>query len=1146
MRRLIVDVSSVCWMGLLAGKDEEFGRTVRFEEKDVQVNSAAFGYDNAMSHLLSVMNHWNAVPQDVILVFEGRESKKLRQGILPQYKATRSSRPPEAYDEFNKLTEMLFGAFISLGASAARQDYVEGDDIIAYLAQNLEGERIIVTGDGDLAQLVDAKSGIHLWRRDKLDENPYGPFQHRHINLYKALVGDSSDNIPGAKGFGPKAWLDLLVLFGDEGLDAMEDLIKLNQLHTLVEDVGEMKALQKIIDNAETVKQSYLAAKLYPERINTLRRPLTWSAGMVRPIREIEDERLRKWGGQTRLITADNYDGALQFFKEELLNSPRVAFDIETATPEESDEWLETAKGKSDDGSIGVDVFGSELVSFSVTFGANNQYTFYVAYQHSEQDGKPNVTREQARDFIVAIPPEKELVIQNVSFELTVCYNEFGADWKDNGWHGFLPNAVDTKIMASYVNENVSSGLKQGSDLYLGYKQVSYAEVTTKTGPKGTLPPWGKVSYETNKETGEITETRRYKMHELTASEVQAYGSDDTICTIALYNHFRKVMEIEKTWSVYQQVEVKPAYLTALAFCQGTPISLARMKELEREDDKAYAAAWQTLRDYLIEKGWEGTKCPVFTELTAPTIKEIYFLITGEELKTQVRTPAKIIKLPEFDVSDDARVLAGLLARGDLDRINGWISTVFDGEPKLDINSPKQMKALLYDVMGIPVRIVNKVTDNERETKKDLADALYKFKRIQNGSKDTVMTPEELELIKAKAKTDDTAIDFALAFDASVVPVPVLEAFKKMKMVSTRRSLFYKPYQHVRHWKDNLVHAHTNQCAAVTRRYSSSGPNLTQLPKKGEGVKFREVFVPHHKDAVIVSIDEAGQELRLMAGQSQDANMMACYVGAKKKDIHSITASGAMKKKWGAELVERLFQEQGQDLVGTPDAMYDLFVRIHKSGKASSLGKKADDLRKDAKNVNFAAQFDAQALKLSEMLVITLEDAQTFLDAKYAMFPRVETWKDEVRAAMQNTGYATTMLGARRHFEHVYRADNKWEIEAAGRQGPNFKIQGSAAEQIKLAMGRVWDSGILFKYDMRFISPIHDELVFSVHRDHALPTIQVVHAAMSEPYGNLPVPFFGSISLGPNFGEQIECGEVFDATAIQGALDKVFDIRLAA
>src|SRR3990167_7961707 len=252
VKRLLVDVSSVCWMSLLAGDDKENGYTVQHEGKEVKISSAAFGFECAINHLVASMNRFDIVPSDMILVVrsengytvqhegkevkissaafgfecainhlvasmnrfdivpsdmilvvEGANSKSLRKSIYPLYKEGRDSCPPESYEEFNTLKAMLVEQLGAVGATAVQLDGVEGDDVLAYLAQNLDGERYIDSNDGDMAVLVG--DGVHLWRRGELDENPYGPFEFKYITLYKALVGDSTDGYPGAKGFGPKA-----------------------------------------------------------------------------------------------------------------------------------------------------------------------------------------------------------------------------------------------------------------------------------------------------------------------------------------------------------------------------------------------------------------------------------------------------------------------------------------------------------------------------------------------------------------------------------------------------------------------------------------------------------------------------------------------------------------------------------------------------------------------------------------------------------------------------------------------------------------------------------------------------------------------------------------------------------------------------
>ena len=98
----------------------------------------------------------------------------------------------------------------------------------------------------------------------------------------------------------------------------------------------------------------------------------------------------------------------------------------------------------------------------------------------------------------------------------------------------------------------------------------------------------------------------------------------------------------------------------------------------------------------------------------------------------------------------------------------------------------------------------------------------------------------------------------------------------------------------------------------------------------------------------------------------------------------------------------------------------------------------------------------------------------------------------------------------------------------------------------KIGVGRLWKSGALHKYDVKFFAIIHDELVDSVHKDHALEYIKIKHECMTGPYANMKVPILGSISIGPNFKDQIECGDWFIAENIEAALSDVFNMKEAA
>jgi len=1184
VKRALIDLSSVIWTCLKAGEDTEHGIPVLDEAgtpvlksngKPKLANSAGYGYDNAMQHLIQVMKELQLQPHQFVFVREGMNSKQGRQSILGTYKAKRDKLSQE-YLEFNKCKDMLLDLFLGLGSQVVWQDGVEADDVLGYLAKHLKSETWIVTGDKDLAQCIGGN--VHLYRRGEKDTNPFGPFDVRWIAAWIAIVGDTADGIPGAKGFGEKAGEKLLVAFGNDGLEMLDGLIRSQSLGRLSEDVGEMKELQKLIDDASNVYKCYELGRLRTEHVNTLRNPLQYQAGMVKPRAQCPDNVMFKYAGQIRLVSAETYQESVDFLKKHLYSTPWFSLDIETSTPPESDEWLE----RQDKEDKVLDVFGSELTGLSITFGPNLQYTYYLTHEHVEEAGVTNLTLAQVRDMVDMIPREKITWVHNNAFEMPVLYSEWGQDWiEDPDYHGFLRNVRDTAIASSYVDENRRRGLKSLSSTLLGYEQQTFDEVTTVNYIKEVWDGKGKVlgewydqistgeyewSHRIDPDTGEEVKVQgneitvngdlmvkvQHKMNELTARHVLTYGADDAITTSALANHFQFVMEIEGTDDVFHEVETWPAYLTALGFVQGVDFSLAEMAEMEKEDTATYDKGWEVLRDYLMRKGFDGTVCPQYTELSPANIKEAHLIVTGRELSTMVRTHSKLAKLieqqaEEYEDDDMGYALATQVAAESLAGVNALVAQHFVGEPRLDMASPKTMRKFLYETVGLPVQIVNDVTPTERQKQPELADAIYKHKRKRMGKATDAMTDRDFELLRRKAKTDDTAIDYALAFDADSInddDKAALACVQKMKKVMTRRSLYYRNYWGVRHWKDGKIHSSVNQCAAVTRRYSMSNPNLQQLPKKGEAVRFRGFFKPHHRDAVICSIDFTGQELRLAAEVSQDRNMLACYIGDNLKDIHSITAASAMRLKWGDARVDELAVEFGASIqaigLTKEEFEYRLFLKLRDLGKSHTMGKVADDLRKESKNVNFAAQFGGQAAKLSETLIMRIEDAQLFLDARSAMFPDVDRAAKMAAAFAEEFGYARTLMGARRHLRDSVMSDDKRIASGALRQAWNMEIQGSAGEMTKIGMGRLWKSGALFKYDVRFFAPIHDELVTSVHKDHAVEFLKIKHECMTGSYADMSVPILGSISLGTDFADQIECGDWFIEDRIKAAIEKCF------
>lgn len=1161
--RLAIDYSSFAWTSLLGGKDEENGYETIFNEKKVWINSAIYGYDRLINMLVARMNHWNVTPQDVILVVEGKGSKLPRQIIANYYKGG-SEKAPGSYEQFIQLREHMIEVWRNIGGTIIIQDNAEADDVIAWLARETEEELVICSNDNDLSVLYTEKNDhgveVHCHIGDLVDVNKYAVesdvlFDHKFITTYKALVGDPSDNIPGIHRFGPKSFGKLVREFGLDGLEELQEMLEKGSLDEIADQAESNKTIKLLCENEQAVVTSYKLAKTYPNWVNTMKDPMQILAGMVKPKEDsgenATDPRLAKWAGQKVLVTEGNFDAMFRHLQAHLPLTKRTpAFDIETSTPPESDEWL-AAQGK---GADAVDTLGSKLTGFSITYGDNHQYTVYVSVKHRDT---ANVTMVQARRMIELL---RKSVIHNLNFELPVLYLAQDEDgtywrdhWKDNGYHGFMPNALDTKLQCSYVNENIKLGLKLRSKVHLGYEQATFEQTTQFTGEKGTLPAGGRLIREFDDIVGAevdpeaplvegaqpptkivVMQTRQYKMNELPAEHVFDYGCDDTICTAALHVYTQLVMQLEHTWDIYRSVELYAAYQHAKNFVDGMPFSLQRCRELDKEDTEDFNKAWATVRAYLIEKGWAGTVPPTFTpEITAQEIKYAYRIVkdlveggfkmsvteAGDDedapadeaeddeveeessdpfLSTRTRKPSKMADLAESlgEGTFAAALRECLESPEGAEKFTRWVNSHFKGEPVFKFSS-KQMCHLMYEVMGLPVVVRGKVSATMRA----------KGQKVGNPA------------------ANELAIKYAIR-DGDPNVKGVLEGLRVMKMVVTRKGLFYSKYPGFAHWMTGRIHGSHNQCHTNTRRASESKPNKQQLSKhvKVEGYtpKVREMIVPHHPKAVIVSLDFDSQELRVIADYSKDPNMVACYVGDNKKGMHSLTGLGILHRQHKIHAA----------------ITYDEFEAINKD-KTHALNKLIAECRALGKKTNFTTEYGAMAPKLAATLMVTEEEAQAFIDAREAAFPVASAWKQSVIAEAKKKGYVTTMCGARRHLRDALRDPDGWIKLKAERQAVNFKIQSSSAEMTKLAEGRVWEAGLTYKYDAICIGPVHDEIVFSVMLDDLEAFLVDAHRCMVAPYGGMTIPIESSISFGPNFGQQIEIGIAPTAEAIQRGKEKL-------
>ncbi len=213
-----------------------------------QNTSAAWGFIN---FLLDIRDDF--APDYLAVVFDAGTSH--RADWYPEYKATREKMPEdlaESLPGIRNLVEAFHDPIVSV-------EGFEADDVIGTLAaQALDRglEAIIVSGDKDFYQLVGP--GVHLlnpgrggaagvapeWVDESNADAKFGVPPERVVD-YLALIGDSSDNVPGAPGIGPKTAVQLIGEYG-----AVEDILD----HA--EEITGKRARESLLENADQVRLS--------------------------------------------------------------------------------------------------------------------------------------------------------------------------------------------------------------------------------------------------------------------------------------------------------------------------------------------------------------------------------------------------------------------------------------------------------------------------------------------------------------------------------------------------------------------------------------------------------------------------------------------------------------------------------------------------------------------------------------------------------------------------------------------------------------------------------------------------------------------------------------------------------------------------
>lgn len=438
--------------------------------------NATFGFATMILKVLEELK-----PEKLAIVYDTKHPS-FRKERYAEYKANRSAMPDDLQPQIPYIKRFVE----ALGLPRFEKPGLEADDIIAALAQlgkeKASGEILIVSSDKDLMQLVDEKTFLidtmknvkigTAGVREKMGVEP------NQIIDYLGLVGDSSDNIPGVPGIGPKTAATLLKDHGTlEGIYEKIDSLK----------AGKLK--DNLIQHRENAFLSKeLATVRYDVGID-----FDWDALSYKPVfgaemqgllKELEFakfqdrlERLTKSAPKDQAASAPASSSLLVESQSPAPAAPVSADDkVAAHAPSyhliQKLEDLEKALAKAAQADVLVidtETTGlahtDKLVGFSFCFGAKDAYYVPLRHDYGEQ-----VELSDAVALWNRLLRGKKLAGQNLKFDLNVLRRE-GVEIDDS------QVAFDTMLAAYVADPSGRHNMDQLSKKYLHHDTITYESV---------------------------------------------------------------------------------------------------------------------------------------------------------------------------------------------------------------------------------------------------------------------------------------------------------------------------------------------------------------------------------------------------------------------------------------------------------------------------------------------------------------------------------------------------------------------------------------------------------------------------------------------------------------------------------------------
>ncbi len=504
--------------------------------KDGRHTSAIFGFMNSLFKLLRDEN-----PDYIAVVLDCKEPT-FRHKLYTEYKATREKMPDELVEQLEPLYEVISHTNIPI----LKKPGYEADDIIGTLVKKAEQAGLVtymVTGDKDMMQLVSETTFMYspgnrfkpttIYDKIKVKEK-WGVGPDGIIDML-ALVGDTSDNVPGVDGVGPKTAKKLLDQYKDietilehadeaknkrvrEGLQNGRDLVHLSrELVTIHCDVPVEFHIEELIRkdmDGEALTYDFQDLEMY-----SLITQVEALSGNGVVALEQPDKNY-----QTILTQTD-----LDLLITTISNAELISFDLETTS---------------------ITPLQADIVGLSFSVKANDGY--YIPVEYPEKESKPGLTLDAVLEKLKPIfeNENNRFCGQNIKYDALVL-SRYGIH---------LGNIVFDTMIAEYMLHPEKNSYKMD---YLSIDYLNYRMV-----PIDNLIGTG---------------LHQKSMAEVPLEDIAFYASEDADIAFQLAEILKDKLEKESLFEPYNDIEIPLIPVLTTIEKNGVYLNLDFLADLSRQ-----------------------------------------------------------------------------------------------------------------------------------------------------------------------------------------------------------------------------------------------------------------------------------------------------------------------------------------------------------------------------------------------------------------------------------------------------------------------------------------------------------------------------------------------------------------------------------